>query len=117
MYKLLYFGSDLLKRELAQAWWDEMYEKWADTLDLVVRLNSPCVTLVERVRARNTFHEISGLTDPEAIQWFKGVRDTEDAVISTLKDRNCTLRLMNFNTVDFSPEQIFDELWSFLSAI
>jgi broad-specificity NMP kinase len=117
MYKLLYFGSDLLKCELAQSWWNEMYEKWANTLDLVVRLDSPPETLIERVRARNTIHEINELSDPEAIQWFNGVRNTEDTVISVLKDRNCALRLMNFNTIDSSPEQIYEELWSSLPII
>jgi hypothetical protein len=117
MYKLLYFGSDLLKSVLAQAWWDDMYEKWAETINLVVRLDSPPRTLVERVRARQTFHEISEIPDSEAIQWFLGVRDTEDIVISTLRKRNSALGLINFNTLDSSPDQIYEGLWNFLSAI
>jgi broad-specificity NMP kinase len=115
MYKLLFSGSDLLNSESARAWWDETYEKWANTLDLVVRLESPPETLVERVRARNTFHEINELTDSDAIQWFKGVQDTEDKVISNLRGRNKTLMLADFNTSDSSPDQIFEELWGLIS--
>jgi broad-specificity NMP kinase len=117
MYKLLFFGSGLLKNQPAQSWWDGMYAKWAETLDLVVRLDSPPTTLVERVRARNTSHEITELTDSEAIQWFKCVRDTEDKVISALQNKNSTLQLINFNTLDTSPDQIYAQLSGFLSTI
>lgn len=111
--KLHFFGSDLINSENALNWWKSMYRQWAETLDMVVRLEAPAPILVERVRSRNCVHEIDGLTDHEAVAWFRGIRAAQNLVISHLIAENRRIEVLHFDTISKTPDQICEQLIPF----
>jgi thymidylate kinase len=111
--KLQSSGSELLKSENVQKWWECMYKQWAETLDLVIRLDTPIPILVERIRARDMAHEIDELTDQEAIKYLTHIRTAQEHVLSALMVMTGAPKILHFNTVDKTPDQIYDDVVAF----
>ncbi len=111
--KLHFLGSTSIKSDYAQKWWRGMYRRWAKTLDMIIHLEAPAPVLVERVRSRNCIHEISQLTDQEAVTWFDGVRAAQNLVIANIIAENSGVKVLCFDTIKKTPDQIYDELTAF----
>lgn len=111
--KLQGFGSQLLHSERARKWWERMYQHWAETLDLVIRLDTPTPILVERIRTRGLAHEIDELTDQEAARYLAHIRAAQEHVLSGLMAAAKGPRVLCFNTADTTPDQICDRVVAF----
>jgi broad-specificity NMP kinase len=108
--KLQGFGSHLLQTESAGKWWAHMCKQWAETLDLVIRLDTPTPTLVKRIRARGLAHEIDELTDAEAARYIAHIRAAQEHILSFLMAAKNGPRMLCFSTVEATPDQICEQV-------
>jgi hypothetical protein len=111
--KLHGFGSNLIRSEIAEEWWNHMYQEWAKTLDVVIRLDTPVTTLVGRVRVREKQYEFKEMSDEEAFKYLTLIRRAQEHVLSALTAEARGPRTLVFNTVEKSSEQICDEVVAF----
>ncbi len=110
MAKLHCFGSDLIKSQLASPWWTRIYTQWGQALSLVVFLDVPGPELVARVRSRNVAHEISDLTDAEAVRWFESLQAGQESMIAQLQAKGSKLKVFRANSGIQSTEKIHKDL-------
>jgi adenylate kinase family enzyme len=108
--KLHGFGSSLLRSESAQEWWIHMYQEWAETLDVVIQLDTPISTLVERIRSRKQQYEFQEMSDEEAFKYLTLIQIAQEHVLSALTAGARSPKLLVFNTVEKSSEQICEEV-------
>jgi hypothetical protein len=108
--KLRGFGSQLLTSESARQWWQCTYRQWAETLDWVIRLDTPTSILVKRIRARDMAYEIGELTDEEAARYLAHIQAAQDDVLSVLMAMAGAPKLLCFDTVERTPEEICDQV-------
>jgi thymidylate kinase len=78
------FGPENLKSQRAKPWWVSRYQQWADTLDMVIWLDTSDATLVERIRARDVWHGVKAKSDPDAFDFLARWRAVYEQVISEL---------------------------------
>jgi hypothetical protein len=104
--KLHGFGSEPIRSECAQRWWDEVYQRWAETLDLVVLLEASVPTLLQRIRSRGQQFEIGKMTDEEATKYLASIRAAQGQVLSALTAIPGGPQILRFNSEDCTPDQI-----------
>jgi hypothetical protein len=104
--KLHGFGSEPIRSEYAKRWWDEVYERWAKTLDLVVLLEASVPTLLQRVRSRSQQFEIGKMTDEQAMEYLASIRVAQGQVLSALTAIPGGPQILRFNSEDCTPDQI-----------
>ena len=111
--KLQGSARELLKSEDAKRWWRFMCKKWAETIDLVIRLDAPIPILVERIRARGMAHEIDALADEEATEYLTHIRAAEEHVLSALMTMARRPEMLCLSTMDGNPDRLCDEVLAF----
>ncbi len=116
MSRLRFFGSDLIKGPFAAKWWGRVIDRWARTLDLVVRMEAPIPILEDRVRSRGIDHEISGLTSEETQAWFRQARAEIDRILDLLRASNPGLKVLDADSAGRSAAGISERLATALSG-
>ena len=106
------FGSTLLKTQSAQDWREQTYRQWASSIDFVVQLNAPMPVLVERVRGRQDQYEMKEMSNSEVAEHLLRIQESLQHVLVTLQDNLKSPKILSFDTVEKSPEQICDEVFS-----
>jgi thymidylate kinase len=112
--RLSSFGSKILKSRSLKKWWKGMYQVWSATLDMVIWLDTADSILVERIRARETWHVTKGKTEAEAFDFLAASRAAYQQVFSALANEAGGPRLLRFDTSRDSLEEIKD--WLLISS-
>src|SRR4051794_18991988 len=81
---LLDFGSEYTKCQGFRIWWDSMLEQLASTLDMVIWLDAPDETLLQRIRARKKWHLVKEKSDQEAKEFLMRYRTSYEQTVSKL---------------------------------
>ena len=115
--KLSAFGSEVLKNEVSARWWRDMYQKWAQTIALVIQLDAPIPNLLKRIRSRESQYEIGTMSDEQAIEYLTRIQKSQEIVLSHLVTESDSLRLYRCSTVERSPEQIYTEVAGLLNSV
>jgi len=110
--RLLAFGSESIKGQSAQSWWNKMFHLWAETLDIVIQFDLPDAMLVERIRAREMWQEVKALSDQEAINYLGCFRAAQEHVLAALGANERRPVVFNFDMAQKSPDGICDEVMS-----
>jgi thymidylate kinase len=108
--RLYAFGSAAIKGPGAQGWWQSMLRLWSQTLDVVIRLDNPDPTLVDRIRARAMAQEVKELPDQLAFQYLDSIRSAQDHVLAALANDSRGPRVLAFDTLQYSPDQISTQI-------
>jgi hypothetical protein len=98
------------KSRRARQWWDSISDRWAKTLNIIVKLDAPSVYLLERIRARKESFEFVELSDEDAVQYLNRINSAQEGIISWLKSKRNGLVILRFNTIQESPDQIAKEI-------
>ncbi len=112
MAKLRGFGSEAIRGEGADKWWLNIYKRWADTLDVIVRLDAAPATLLQRLRQRDTKYEFDQMDDEQAINYLERIKAAQESVVDSLLRITRKTRLLQFETETSTPEQICREIFS-----
>jgi thymidylate kinase len=104
------FGPERLKSQSAKKWWDGMYKQWANSLDMVIWLDTLDTTLVERIRARYKWHGNKKRSDPEAFEFLARWRAAYAQVLSALTAEATGPKLLRFDTAQKCPDEIVNRV-------
>lgn len=99
------FGPARLGDPAAQAWWQNMFRQWAESLDLIVSLDAPDAILQRRINLRERAHLVKGKTDPEAHEFLKRYRASYEYVVAQLTAGHRP-RLLKFDTSQTTIEEV-----------
>jgi deoxyadenosine/deoxycytidine kinase len=108
------FGSARFVRNPSKRYWDRVYQDWADTIDLVVWLDTSLPILVERIRNRETKHGLKDVDDSYAYQCLGSYRLVYEYVVSRMLACSNKIRVLRLdtgrNSLDEAVEKIIREL-------
>jgi len=103
-------GSENLKSQSAKKWRDRMYKQYADTLDVVIWLDTCDTTLIERIHARHKEHVVKNISISEGIDFLARCRLAFEEVLSVLTAESRDLKVLHFDTAESSPDEIVDSV-------
>ncbi|HLO18181.1 MAG TPA: hypothetical protein VK206_25340 [Anaerolineales bacterium] len=115
--ELLRFDRGIITNGLTGAWWRNACKRWAETLDLVIRLDAPDKTLIERIRRREKFHGIKTNSDARAIEYLTSHRSTQEKVLSDLLPSSTDDRVVSFDTTQMSLDETVTHILELLKKI
>ena len=104
------FGPEYLRSEDARHFWQEIYCRWATTLDLIVWLDAEDIYLLERIQARAKEHIVKHEPAPVVYDFLARYRSAYDYVISSLKTCTNGPRILEFDTSRQRPEEMVNHL-------
>jgi hypothetical protein len=115
MTEMRLFGPEYLRQKSAERLWQNLYECWISTLDMVVWLDAADDVLLERIRTRQQEHIVK--TQPAAVVYeFLGRYRTEyEFILSILTAKKTDLKVLKFDTGRQGPKDILNQLLSELS--
>lgn len=108
------FGSVPAWRLGAETWWSDMYEQWAQTLDVVIWLDTPVPILLERIRNREKQYEIGVMSDEDALRHLSRIRSAEEFIVDGLVARVQYSTIIHIKTTEKTPQLICDEVMTAL---
>lgn len=103
------FGPDWLKSANFAHWWDRMFAKWAAVLNMVVWLDAPRDTLVQRIRSRGSWHAVQEQSAIDAENFLSTYQASCEHVVSRLL-ANSPFQVLRFDSSRESPPQIASEV-------
>lgn len=103
------FGSVTARSLGAERWWADIYEQWAQTLDVVIWLDTPVPVLLERIRKREKQYEIAAMSDEGALAYLSRIRLAQQYALDRLVAKTQRLTVVHINTTEKMPQLICDE--------
>lgn len=103
------FGPENMRGQSFDRWWASMLKQWGNTVDMVIWLDAPDETLIERVHARGRWHEVMGMSGKEAREFLARYRRSYERIIPVLT-ANYGTRLMRIDTHQESLGQMRDKV-------
>jgi len=104
------FGPEYLKSENAEKLWQELYRRWAATLDMIVWLDAADIFLFERIRTREKGHVVKDKAAPTVYEFLARYRRAYDYVLSAFDTCMGGPRVLRFDTSRQRPGEIVDHL-------
>lgn len=112
LYRLAFlreFGPEVTTSHVYRRWWADLLEQWSANIDIVVSLDAPNAVLLERIRARDSWHTVKDAPDHEAHEVLCRYRAAfEQTIGESLAVREITL--LRFDTSQRSMEEIVDQV-------
>lgn len=103
-------GPRIAVPECLGGWWKESLDTWASLLGLVVRLDAPDASLVDRIDGREKWHSLKG--GPEAVvsRELARARALYDGLVTELAIRPGGPDVVRFDTSVEAVDEIVDHL-------
>jgi hypothetical protein len=103
--RLREFGPELTRSQAYERWWNGMLEQWVKTLGFAVWLDAPDSVLLERILARNVWHEVKDKSTAEGYDFLVRYREMYERLLSQFA-ANPNFTLLRFDTSQMSATQI-----------
>jgi thymidylate kinase len=103
------FVLENVKNQRLKRWWENYLNKWASTLDIIIRLEAPDKILIERVYDRNKWHMIKEKTEQDVHDFLARYRRSYEHIISRLT-LNGGPRMFSFNTNHDSINHVVNKI-------
>jgi deoxyadenosine/deoxycytidine kinase len=110
------FGPEYLRQSSTDSLWQDFYQRWKTTLDMVVLLDAANDVLLERIRNRK--QELIVKDQPVAVvyDYLNHYRAEYAFLLSTLAARNADLKILRFDAGLLRPEDILNRFLSELGC-
>jgi deoxyadenosine/deoxycytidine kinase len=118
IYRLAFLrelGPEMTTSCRYQKWWNDLLRRWSARIDVVVWLDAPSSVLLQRIRARDSWHVAKGLDDHEASELLGRYRTACERTIAACSSEH-PVRVLRFDTNQHSPAEIQDRVLAVLSA-
>ena len=106
------FGPENIGSRRFERWWASTFNRWAQTLDMVIWLDAPDGILLERVRAKGRRQHTTQTAEErfykEYLEGLARLRESFEGVFSTLKASGGP-SVIRFDTDQESPDQIMEK--------
>jgi hypothetical protein len=109
MTEVRLFGPEYLRQQTAQRFWQNLFEHWTDTLDMIVWLDTAEEVLLERIRTRQQEHVVKAQPAKVVYEFLDRYRSEYEFIFSRLIAKNACLKVLRFDTGRQTPQQIVDQ--------
>ena len=103
------FGPEYLREQKAKNFWQDLYSRWADTLDMIIWLDAADTDLLKRIRGRDKEHIVKNESVETTFEFLARYRQAHERTISSLAT-NHKLKVFRFDTSKKSSEEIANQL-------
>ncbi len=105
------FGPALTRAPYFQRWWENKLDQWSSALDVIVWLEAPNELLLQRVLARQEWHEAKYQSPQVALEYFERYRIWYQKMIARMTHRK-NIKVFHYRTDRISTEQMAEEVFS-----
>jgi hypothetical protein len=109
-------GPEYLRQPTAQRFWQNLFDHWTDTLDMIVWLDAAEEVLLERIRTRPQEHVVKAQPAKVVYEFLDRYRSEYEFIFSKLTAKNPCVKVLRFDTGRKTPQQIVDEFLFQLSG-
>jgi broad-specificity NMP kinase len=103
------FGPEGLRGRDYERWWSKLFDRWAETLDLVIWLDAPDPILMERINTRGQSHVVKERSALEVFRFLDCYRSSYQYILARLAEDGGPA-MIQFDTNQASDKQIADRL-------
>lgn len=118
LYRLAHlagFGAPVRKTVGLDRWCDAMLRRWREVLDLVVWLDAPTDTLVERIQSRGRWHVVKEMPEATAPAFLTQHRDALDRLLADVSHSGGP-EILRFDTGRCATETIAEDVLAALRS-
>jgi hypothetical protein len=105
------FGPKVTRHPKYLNWWEKRFDQWGSALDVAIWLDAPAELCLQRVLARDEFHEIKDMHANEALLELKGYRECYKRIIPEMSSR-FGLKTFYFRSDQITTDQMVDQIFS-----
>lgn len=109
------FGPSTVNNPIFERWWNHTIKLWANTLDLIIWLEAPQTTLIERINSRSQKHPVKNKSANEAAKYLMRYQSSYAKIMVQVANFG-SLRQLHFDTNYTSVNEIIDKVQVYLSA-
>jgi|CXWL01.1.fsa_nt_gi adenylate kinase family enzyme len=110
------FGPEYLRQRTAERLWQDFYDRWKDTLYLVVWLDADNDILLDRIRTRKQDHIVKAQPAAVVHEFLNRYRTEYESILSILTGKEASLRVLKFDTGRQQSQDIENQFLSKLSC-
>lgn len=110
------FRPEILRSDRGEKWWNAMFEKWANTLDLIIYLEAPDEILLDRIEKRHRRHAVKGQSQENAYNFFTRYRRAYQPLLDRLVSEGY-LEVLRCNTHEESVNRVVDRISAKLGSM
>lgn len=104
------FGSEFLGEKKAEKLRQDLYSRWADSLNMIIWLDAADTELLKRIRSREKDHVVKNESDETTFAFLARYRNAYTRTISNLDLNNSGLKILRFDTSQRSLQEIANQL-------
>lgn len=104
------FGPEFLQQKAAEQLWQDLYDRWAATLNMVVWLDATEEVLFHRIRNRQQEHIVKTQPATLVYDFLDRYRREYEFLLSTLIAKKANLKVLKFDTGRQQPQDIVNQL-------
>jgi thymidylate kinase len=116
MAYLQIYGSKIINSIAAEPWWDQMYKHWSRVLDIVIMLDAPNASLIDRIRGREKPHGVKVKPDDYAHKFLSDLREKYEYLLNKLTAEERGPKVLRFDTQQFSINKIESEVFDVIQT-
>jgi hypothetical protein len=98
----------------AKNWWDQMFQVWATTIDLVIHVDATDGVLIERIRSREMRQEVKAMSADEAFEYMKNLRAAQEYVLQEISIQTDSPEKICFDSRLYTPDQLCRQVTALL---
>ena len=110
------FGPEYLKQKSAERLWQDLFDRWSVTLDMVLWLDASDEVLFDRIRSRPQEHIVKDQPTQVVYEFLNSYRTEYEFILATLTAKNINLKVLKFDTGQQQPQNIVNQFLSELSC-
>jgi len=98
------FGPAVTRSDTFRGWLRRTADRWSRTLDVIVVLDAPDATLLQRIRTRAQPHAVRAATDTEALVFLGRFRQAHERFVTLMAERGVTV--VRLDTGAMTPHDV-----------
>jgi thymidylate kinase len=110
MAYLSVFGPESLKYDHVQSWWDSIYHKWAQALDLLVYLDTKDEVIIDRIRNRSQDHFLKKETTDVICEWIYKYRGLYTQILNRFESNGRKVKVVRIDSGLNSVDELIKDL-------
>jgi deoxyadenosine/deoxycytidine kinase len=109
--KLQGFTTQTTGRLLYRHWFEAKFEQWSSALDVIIWLDAPEELCLQRVLARDQWHDVKDMAVNEALGRFRVLRKSYQKIVAQMASQH-PKKVFHFHTDQISTEQMVEQIVS-----
>jgi thymidylate kinase len=103
---LLVWGPSSISSPFMEKWWEDVYKKWKNNLNMVFLLDASDETIIWRIRNRKKLHHLKTTTDEVSMEWINQYRRISEYIIAKLNSPDALIEVVRINSGENSIDEI-----------